>query len=317
MQIHRLLEMVYLLLNNKRLTARELAQRFEVSERTIYRDVEALCAAGIPIYTDRGKGGGIRILQDFVLDKSLLSAQEQDELLFSLQSFCVAREPQAQALMDRLRSIFQRKEPQWIEADFSPWGSNKQQQEAFGLMKTAIIQHRRLSFQYYGAQGRPTRREVEPARLVFKGRAWYLQGFCLLRSGWRAFRVTRITNLKLCPQIFQPHPVPPELDMKTASSPAGGQQPCEVRLRISPAMNYRVFDEFPPESIQTDAQGYSTVSMNVPEDEWIYGFILSFGDAVQVLGPPHIRQEIQWRVERMRRNYLDLEKPEPEAERMP
>lgn len=106
MQIGRLFEMVYLLLERENITAKELAQRFEVSERTVYRDVDALSAAGIPVYTAKGKGGGIRLLPDFILNKSVLSSQEQDNILYGLQSLSAARYPEAGAVLGKLRTFF-------------------------------------------------------------------------------------------------------------------------------------------------------------------------------------------------------------------
>ena len=100
MQISRLFEIVYLLLERRSVTARELAERFEVSPRTIYRDVDALAQAGIPVYADRGQGGGIRLMEQFVLNKSLLSVKERRELLASVQGMQAVREEEVQPLLE-------------------------------------------------------------------------------------------------------------------------------------------------------------------------------------------------------------------------
>ena len=139
MQISRLFEIVYLLLERRSVTARELAERFEVSPRTIYRDVDALAQAGIPVYADRGQGGGIRLMEQFVLNKSLLSVKERRELLASVQGMQAVREEEVQPLLEKLSSLFGAEREDWIEVDFSPWTSSGELGKYFQLLKEAIL----------------------------------------------------------------------------------------------------------------------------------------------------------------------------------
>ena len=141
MQISRLFEIVYLLLERRSVTARELAERFEVSPRTIYRDVDALAQAGIPVYADRGQGGGIRLMEQFVLNKSLLSVKERRELLASVQGMQAVREEEVQPLLEKLSSLFGAEREDWIEVDFSPWTSSGELGKYFQLLKEAILNH--------------------------------------------------------------------------------------------------------------------------------------------------------------------------------
>lgn len=122
MQINRLFEIIYLLLNRKTVTAKELADRFEVSVRTVYRDIDTLSSAGIPVFASRGRGGGISLLDDFVLDRSVLTNQEQEEILFSLQSMNAVH--QVSDIVQKLSSFFQKTDTDWIGVDFSPWGGS-------------------------------------------------------------------------------------------------------------------------------------------------------------------------------------------------
>ncbi len=179
MQINRLFGIIYILLDRQSITAKELAARFEVSARTIYRDIDALSAAGIPIYASQGKGGGISLMEEYILNKSMLSENEQNEILYALQSVAIAQVPEADKLLAKLSHFFNKNETNWIEVDFSPWGSGKERTREFASLKTAILNRRIIEFNYVDAAGKSSRRKVEPAKLSFKVRAWYLQGFCL------------------------------------------------------------------------------------------------------------------------------------------
>lgn len=129
MQISRLFGIIYYLLEKKESTGKELAGRFEVSVRTIYRDIETLSSAGIPIYTNQGKGGGIVILDNFVLNKSVLSEKEQNEILLALQNLSAAQYPDISFILSRLSSLFKKSDVNWIEVDFSPWGSDERKRK--------------------------------------------------------------------------------------------------------------------------------------------------------------------------------------------
>lgn len=154
MQVSRLFEIVYLLLERGQMTAGELAERFEVSVRTVYRDIEALCEAGIPICTGRGKGGGIRLEESFTLGRSLLSKREQDEILAGLRALCAARTPDASPALQKLSALFGAGRGDWIDVDFSAWGSGRGEAENFRLLRGAILEKRVVTFRYFGSDGR-------------------------------------------------------------------------------------------------------------------------------------------------------------------
>ena len=149
MKTNRLFEIVYLLLERKNVTAQELAEKFEVSTRTIYRDIEILSSAHIPIYADKGKGGGIRLLDDYVLDKTILSEQEQNEILFALQSMEKMSYQEGQAVLDKMSTFFQKNQTNWIEIDLSSWVNYAEQDENFALIKEAVLTRKVLQFLYF------------------------------------------------------------------------------------------------------------------------------------------------------------------------
>ena len=168
MKNSRLFEILYLLVEKRAITAGELAERLEVSERTIYRDVDALSAAGIPVFTLKGQGGGIRLMDQFVLDRALLSQAQQDEILFALQA-TLATGGGARDTLARLSALFRREGGDWLEVDFTGWGSGAAERENFALVKRSILERRPLSFTYYSSAGERSRRTAEPARQI--GRA--------------------------------------------------------------------------------------------------------------------------------------------------
>ena len=187
MRESRLFRIVYYLLQNGKATAPELAQKFEVSIRTIYRDIDSISSAGIPIYATQGKGGGISILNDYTLDKSLLSEQEQEQMLTALQGMIATTEENSNELLTKLSGLFQINSTNWIEVDFSDWAHRTPQQDTFNIIKEAIFQKRIISFCYFSGKGNKEKRNVRPIRLVFKSKSWYLYSFCRLRNDYRFF----------------------------------------------------------------------------------------------------------------------------------
>lgn len=192
MQESRLFRIIYYLLDKGKSTAPELAEKFEVSVRTIYRDIDIISSMGIPVYAMQGKGGGITLLDNFVLDKSLLSTREKEQILMALQGIIVTEPNNSDELLTKLGSLFQTKNTNWIEVDFSNWVKRNPSQDIFQLMKSAIFSRNVISFQYFSSNRESTKRRVEPLKLVFKSKDWYLYGFCLIRNDYRFFKLTRI-----------------------------------------------------------------------------------------------------------------------------
>lgn len=281
MKNSRLFEILYLLVEKRAVTAGELAQRLEVSERTIYRDIDALSAAGIPVFTQKGQGGGIRLMDQFVLDKALLSQAQQDEILFALQAILATGGEAEGETLARLTAIFRREGGDWLEVDFTDWGSGAAERENFALVKDAILSRRPLSFTYYSAAGERSRRTVEPARLVFKSGCWYLSAFCRTRRDWRVFRLARMEDLTPEEGTCPPRRPPERLE----NPQPGEEQGVELRLRFAPSAAWRVRDYFHPRQIVQEPDGRLLVRCVFPGDQWLLSFLLSFGSQLEVLSP--------------------------------
>lgn len=300
MQINRLFEIIYLLLNKKFMTANELAEHFEVSVRTIYRDIDTLSLAGIPIYALQGKGGGISLLEHYVLDKSVLSEREQNEILYALQSLTVTQVPEADKVLAKLSSLFNKSRTNWIEVDFSPWGSDDKGFSQFTRIKDAILSHKIIEFNYFGSSGEKTSRRVEPMKLIFKINAWYLQAFCLTRNELRMFKIVRMADVQVTEDPFT--------QMIPEPLPGGGQVQetqkwIELCLIIFADGAYRVYDEFEEKEITKNMDGSFTIMTTLPESDWLIRYILSFGSEAEVISPQHIRDMLQFELNKITMKY--------------
>ena len=300
MKLNRLFEIVYILLQKKSVSARELAEHFGVSVRTIYRDIDVLSLAGIPVYTEQGRGGGIGLLPGFVLNKSILSEQEQREILYALQGLSNVKTLETDKVLTKLSTIFNITTVDWLEVDFSDWSFATGQ--FFNNLKAAILGKRIAEFDYYSTFGEKTRRRIEPLQLWFKSKAWYIKGFCLMRQNVRTFKLTRVKNLAITDERFT------ERDLLSAvvTSDAISHEKRDItlKLRIDPQMTYRVHDEFDEHMIEKQQDGGYVITVTWPEDEWVYGTILSYGEYITVLEPSHIREVIKAKLIKATEKYI-------------
>jgi len=301
MKLERWMAILILLINRKMVQAKELADRFEVSIRTIYRDIEALNRAGIPIITLQGAGGGIGIVDGYRLDRNVLTNDEFAAIVTALRSLSTAYSKQAHShLVEKISSIlpesdsmeFQAKTSQLI-IDHAPWGGQQHlDQEKQQLLRQAMEQQLIVDFTYHKINGGHSSRTVEPHTLVLKSQHWYLYGYCLQRSSFRLFKLTRMSELAITSQPFTRRELPKE--------PAPWDQNwyradtlIELKLRFFPAGRQAAIEFFGVDHLQLQADGSSIVTARFPEDGWVYRFILGFGEEVEVLSPPHLRQLIR------------------------
>lgn len=297
MKINRLFEIVYMLLNKDNLTARMLAEHFEVSPRTIYRDIETLCEAGIPIYMQQGKGGGITLMNHFVLDKSVLSKEEREALLGALETLKIA--PQSAEVLSRISSLLGERTKNWLKVDFSEWG--RESNEYFLQIKEAILKMQILTMTYYNGQGEESRRKIAPLQLCFKHRNWYLKAYCYEKKALRLFKLGRMQQLEVTEDYFEKdieNCLEQEIKAQTFEA---GISPIE--LLIGPQLAYRVYEEFSSEEIQRQEDGSFKVIVYYPEDEWLYGYLLSFGPSLEVLSPSSLQIALKCRLEKMLASY--------------
>ena len=297
MKLDRLLEITVILLNRDSVTSGELAERFGVSQRTIYRDIEALSMAGIPVYVTRGRGGGISLLKHFTLSRSIMTPEEQENILFALQTFQATGYPDGSNALEKISALFRQDPVQWVRIDFSSWEAGPGSNEMLRLVRKAILQSQVLRIEYAGRGKCRTVRDIEPCQLLYKAHCWYLSAWCRARQGFRLFRFSRIRRMSLTGESFQPGRVPPE-DMGQDLRPE-----IHLVLRCSPAAAGRLYDDYDERLLTEHADGSVTLEVDYPEDEWVYGYILGFGADAQVLEPPHLRRIIRERIRAMQKIY--------------
>lgn len=299
MKLERLFEIIYLLMNKRRMTARELAEYFEVSVRTIHRDVETLCMAGIPLYTQQGRNGGIALSENFVLNKSLLSKGEQEQILLALQGMQVTQAfEDSEKTIKKMMNIFGASQVPWIDVDLSGWSNSRI--NAYETVKQGILERRVLGFTYHGRDRAAGPRQVEPLQLWFKERTWYLRAFCRNRQAMRLFKLSRMRHIELLEERFEWR----EFIEEPKGGPSAEAPPMETLvMHIDAAQAYRVFDEFDEQEIKENEDGSFLITVCYMPDEWVYGMLLSFGEHVEVLQPPSVIREMQRRISRMKENY--------------
>lgn len=299
MQVNRLFEIIYILLEKKVVTAKELAERFEVSQRTIYRDIEALSAAGIPVYMSKGKGGGISILPEFILNKALLTEEEKSEILSSLKAVNAVSfsDEDTDKVLKKLNNILGETDTDWIEVDFSNWGNAEKEKEIFNSLKAAILNKEIVNFDYVSGKGERIKREVYPLKLYFKGQSWYMYGYCTLRNDYRFFKLRRIKALEVLDKSFNIK-APKTLLIEDNIFK---DQFVTVKMKISSKMAYRVYDEFEDFSVLEDGSFVATI--DYPRGEWLHSFIFSYGDECEILEPIGVRNEIKNKIEKMLLKY--------------
>lgn len=293
MKINRMIEIITILLNKKSVTAASLAERFGVSQRTIYRDIDQLSASGIPIYTSKGINGGISIMENYTLNRAMLSDADKDLILFALNSLQSTRHPEVDNVLEKLGAAFENRDTDWITVDFSPWGYDPGSGNKFADIKSAVLKNRVLKIDYINAQNVKSSRKIQPLYLDFKYKAWYLRAWCCERNAFRTFRISRIKSVEILDEKF-------DRDECLARNPRNEisdgvdswSNVIHLVLQFTKDALYRLYDDYDDTEIQDNGDGTYTLEVDFPEDEWVYGYILSFGTYVKVIEPEHIKKII-------------------------
>lgn len=283
MKESRLFRIVYYILDNGRISAPELAKKFEVSVRTIYRDIDVISSAGIPIYATTGRNGGVEILDNYVLDKSFFSEKEKQDILAALQSVSIVNSDYENEVLTKLSALFNVRWDNWFEVDFSRWGSKSQDNGLFELLKNAVISHKAVSIVYVNSHGDKSRRTIHPLKMMYKAKEWYVKAYCAEKSGFRIFKCTRIIGLELLSETFTPIEFP-------KSEEVTEKRYNKIILRFPEEMAYRIYDEFEVYEIEEQENGDFITTAEMPEDNWLIGYLLSFGANVEVIEPVYLKE---------------------------
>lgn len=298
MKDNRLFRILYYILEKGKVTASELADKFEVSVRTIYRDIDSISSAGIPIYALQGKGGGIEIDENFVLSKSLLSEDEKRQIMSALQGLDNTTKQYENELLTKLSALFKMKSTNWIEVDFKNWQNNKLYEKTFNGIKSAILSKNIISFTYFSSNEKETNRSVKPVRLLFKSQDWYLYALCLIRNDFRYFKLSRIKNLEIHTEKFDD-----SFEDVILKKEVPHENTVHIKVKFDYKVAFRVYDELNGE-ITEDNDGNLFTEIEIPNDYNLYNYIFSFGDGVEVLEPEEVRVQIKKMINKMADKYI-------------
>lgn len=298
MRIERLLAMTVLLLSRRSVTAKQLSERFGIAIRTVYRDVETLVAAGIPIVSIQGSGGGYSLMEDYRIDRRMLSNDEMSSILSAFRGLNATIPHESfERIIDTFdglsestdQSGISRKPREYFTLDLAPWGAGTKFRSSLNDLHRAVRENRVVCFTYRDRNGAQSTRTIEPLRLICKSFIWYLHGYCRTRSDFRLFRLSRTRDINVRPETFTPREIP---DDKNDFESQWNAVPADLVLRFSPRKRLHVEEYFPEEDIQYLPDGSLRVKVGIPEDDWVYGMILSYGSDVEVLEPERIRRSI-------------------------
>ena len=301
MKVDRLVSIIMTLLDKKRIGAQELANMFEVSPRTIYRDIDTINMAGIPIRSISGVGGGFEIMPEYKIDKNVFSTADLSAILMGLSSLSnMVQGDELINVLAKIKSFVPADRAKDIEIktnqifiDLSSWSGNRNIQSYLQMIKSALENHKLLCFEYIAHHGNKTVRTVEPYQLVLKSGHWYFYGYCYNRNDYRLFRLSRISDLQVKQEIFAPREhQKPILDFDKIIE----TMQTEIKIRIHKSVLDRVLEFCPYDHFIPDGDAHYVVNFPFIENEYYYDILLSFGDKCECLEPPHIRAKMEQRI---------------------
>lgn len=301
MKVDRLVSIIMILLEKKRVGAQELADMFEVSPRTIYRDIDTISMAGIPVRSTSGVGGGFEIMPDYKVDKKFFSIDDLSALLMGLTNLSgMMRGDELVHALAKVKSFIPAEQAKEIELkanqvciDLNPWMGNGNIKQYLEIIKNALQNNKLLSFTYMDGHSNKTDRIVEPYQLVLKGNHWYFQGYCHSKNDYRLFRLSRMTDLQMLQETYKPRDYQkPILDFEEILETLQ----TDIKIRIHKSVLDRVLEFCTYDRVTPDGEEYYLVNYPFIERDYYYDMLLSFGDKCECLEPIHVREEIKRRI---------------------
>ncbi|MDT2011589.1 helix-turn-helix transcriptional regulator [Carnobacterium divergens] len=308
MKVERLISIIMVLIDKERISAQTLADRFEVSLRTIYRDIDAINMAGIPVRSISGVGGGIEIMPNYKIDRKTFSTNDLSAILMGLSNISnMMQSKELSNALAKVKSFIPANSAKDIELkanqiyiDLSPWMGGRDAQNYLEMIKKALHEKNNLSFDYADRYGNKTTRSVEPYQLVMKNSHWYVHGYCLKRNDFRLFRLFRMSNLQLEDTFFTPRDFEkPQLDFTNEVATMVET----IQIRIHQSVMDRVLDFCAYEQFAPDGDEHYIVDFPFIENDYYYTILFSFGNKCECLEPQHIRTEMKRRVNELATMY--------------
>ncbi|CAH1200590.1 hypothetical protein PAECIP111893_01478 [Paenibacillus plantiphilus] len=299
MRLDRMLGITLELMTKRRVTATELAARFEVSVRTVYRDIELINQAGIPVASFTGAEGGFELMDGFFLTKQHFSVDDFSLIYNLLKSMEGAIGSKFTTLLHKLGSLH----PALLNGErddklIIDLSTAENEKPIIHPLFNAIHETKVVAFSYTSASGTSSERNVEPNRLYWEKGAWYLEGYCLLRRAKRFFRITRMAALQISEATFRPRDQPIEV---SAAPVEEAFQGTEVHLRFDPAARQRVLEQFPSECIHQET--HIDVKTIFYVREYALSVVLSYGSKVEIMKPDDLKQDLLKAIEDIQQLY--------------
>ncbi len=301
LKLERLLSIIFKLLHNEILSASSLADEFQVSSRTIYRDIEAICAAGIPVVSYQGTNGGFGIMKGYKFDKSLIGSHDVLNLITVLSSLSsVFEDKEVEHTIDRLKSLDTNGSSRTLYVDLE---SLRTEPNSLIQLRRAIHEKKVVRFDYVSNKNEFTSRELELSHLHYKFRNWYVYGYCRERQDYREFRVSRIMNLTLTQEEFlQSHRVKDE----PSYSDSNLEGFADVVIWVNPNSLVKVLDQFQNASKVINSDGSMTFTISVYQPlhaEWLTSILLSFGSGAKIIKPAQLQSKLIAEAEKILKVY--------------
>ncbi len=301
MKMDRLIGIITILMQKQKITIPQLAERFEVSSRTIQRDIDAICRAGVPIVSAQGYGGGLWIADGYHLDRTVLTEGELQAVLTGVKSLdSVSRTAYRQTLIEKLtqnrRDALRLNDTMVI--DLASW-YQESLTEKIELLQQAILRQETVSFTYYSSRGE-AERTVEPYVIVYEWSAWYVYGYCTSQNGFRLFKLNRLWSLINTHTPFQPRELP---DGRPPFKDQIGTEDIRLAAVFQKKAKYRLIEEYGPQCYTEAGNGTLLFERPFASSAYLLQWLLSFGDQVRVLEPPGVAAEIRRQAHSMQKQY--------------
>ncbi|MFF2484595.1 helix-turn-helix transcriptional regulator [Paenibacillus sp. NPDC058071] len=282
-KVERLISIIMILLKKDIVSTTEFAQLFNVSKRTILRDMETLSLSNIPIYSIIGVNGGYGIMDEYKVDKRLLSSSDLDNILTALSGLeQILISEEVEVTIKKIEAMVSPLAPKGsIQLSFYDWEGRSEIRLTLKTCQEAILKRRLVSFNYIDKNDTATKRTVEPYQLHFSETSWYLKGFCLQRMGYRTFKLSRIDDLNMNEQTFTPRDDLLEHEQEPSYHP----ELVAVKALISPGIKDQFIERYGRKSIENYSPEYLLATIYVPQNSMGFGFLASFGTNLKIVEP--------------------------------
>lgn len=300
MKIDRLLGIVITLLLNEKVTAPYLAQKYEVSRRTINRDIDTLCNAGIPIITNPGINGGISISSNYKLDKSYLTDNELSSIFAGLSALnSVSENYRYRSLIDKLSNTNKNSVlSNYFLINLSSHYKNSLIPK-IETIQTALENTQAISFTYY-KKDKEQNIILYPHRLVFQWSSWYVLGISENCDKFKLYKLNRLSHLKILHHTFDLQKIPDHiLDFDSLFS-----NNFEVTILFDKSVKSKLIEEYDTDCFLELPNSQLLFTFSFTNEDYLLEWVLSFGDKAELILPERLRQRIKTELSNCLKKYL-------------